>query len=81
MKKSAIITRLFSEEEYVSLRDAVKSDEVICEAQARIAKHWVNELMTPTSVKDFKKSSWALEKAYREGGAYYLMQLLELFKE
>ena len=75
------IHRLFEAEEIEKLRKAIISDKDIIPALDKLVNKTCSELQTPTSVGDFKRSSWALEKAYREGGVYYLQQLLTIFKE
>ena len=75
------LQRLLTEEEIEKLRVAIIADKVIIAALTKLINKTCSELQAPTSLSDFEKSSWALEKAYCEGGLYYLQQLLTTFKE
>jgi hypothetical protein len=47
----------------------------------QIIEHYLQDFNRPTVQKDLENPQWPLMRAYRDGGRYYLQQLLELLKE
>ncbi len=41
----------------------------------------INQLDRPVTQKDLTDPQWAFVRAYRDGGKFYLLQLLDIFKE
>ena len=46
-----------------------------------IIENQMKEFERATTLRDLTDPQWPLTRAYRDGGKYYLQQLLDLFKE
>ena len=81
MKNTPQLRKLFDEKELAELITVFNTDKRLTPALVKIIESECSELMMPTSMKDFERPSWPLEKAHREGGAYHLQRLLTILKE
>ena len=46
-----------------------------------ILEYHLKDFDKPSTRKDLDNPSWALRRAYHDGGKYYIQQLYNLFKE
>lgn len=81
MKKTSQLKRILKEDRLKAFENAVAVDKIIVPILQELMESMCSELQKPTSISDFEQQSWALERAYRDGGAYYLQQVLNIFKE
>jgi hypothetical protein len=83
MKITSQVNRLLAEDELKQLQVMLGKDRknVITSAVCLFLEDSIAELVKPTGPSSFESSSWALERAYRDGGAYHLQQILKIFKE
>ena len=81
LTKTAQVQRLLTTTEIQEIDKWMLKDKRILPFLTMIIDDTLSELTKPTSQSDFERASWSLERAYRDGGAYYLQQILNLFKE
>jgi hypothetical protein len=81
LNKTAQVQRLLTAEESKEIDRWMIKDKRILPFLTTIINDTLSELTKPTSPSDFEKVSWSLERAHRDGGAYYLRQVLNIFKE
>jgi hypothetical protein len=83
MNITSQVNRLLDEAELKQLQAMLSKDRknVITSAMCLLLEDSISELVKPTGPASFDKGSWALERAYRDGGAYHLQQILNIFKE
>jgi hypothetical protein len=83
MNITSQVQRLMSDGELKQLNSLLAKDRksVITSAFCLFLEDSISELVKPTSPSSFENNSWALERAYRDGGAYHLQQILNIFKE
>ena len=83
MKVTSQVKRLMTEEQLKQLSALLAKDRknIITSAFCLFLEDSISDLVKPTSPSSFENNSWALERAYRDGGAYHLQQILNIFKE
>lgn len=75
------LKRLLSEEGYEKFSKALARDKVLGPAFEQMIDSLLHDLNKTTTPKDLDNPQWSLARAYRDGGRYYLEQLLNVFKE
>lgn len=75
------LQRVLTEEGADKFIKALNRNKTVVASFEKIIEHYLSDFDRPTSINDLKDPQWPLTRAYRDGGRYYLKQLLELFKE
>ena len=81
MKITSQIKRLFKTDEIEKLKSSTITNSFLLKCIIDIIEDSSKELSKPTSYTDIEEGSWAIRKAYTEGGRYHLEQIANIFKE
>lgn len=75
------LKRILTEEGAEKFMKALNRDKVIKPSLDKIISSLLQDFDRTTTQKDLDNPQWSLVRAYRDGGKYYLEQLLTLFEE
>lgn len=72
------LQRIFTEEEAKLFQSLLVQDDKLVALIIKVLKTKLSELERPTVLSDFDSGSWALSRAYRDGGISQIKNLLRV---
>lgn len=77
----SLLQRVFTDEEVIVFQTLLAQNDKLVLLICKILKTKLRGLERPTVLSDFESGSWALTRAYRDGGISQIKNLLQILGE